>query len=83
MTREGGELVVDTRANTTESCAQVTTRAVDALAAGDSFVLVADHDPTPLRYLLEAERSGLTSWQPVEEGPSRWRVRIRKAEQPA
>jgi len=72
------ELVVDTRDPSADSCAAQTNRAVDALAAGASFVLVADHDPIGLRYMLEAERPGVTQWQSLEEGPTTWRARISK-----
>ena len=47
-----------------------------ALAAGEAFVLVNDHDPKPLYYQLEAEQAGRFTWEPLEEGPERWRVRI-------
>lgn len=48
----------------------------DALAPGASLELVNDHDPRPLRYQFEAERGGRFSWDYLEEGPDRWRVRI-------
>jgi uncharacterized protein (DUF2249 family) len=48
----------------------------DALDSGDSFVLVNDHDPFPLRYQFEAERTGLFSWRYLEQGPVVWRVEI-------
>lgn len=35
-----------------------------------------DHDPVPLRYQFEAERSGIFTWEYLENGPSTWRVRI-------
>ncbi|HEX6762790.1 MAG TPA: DUF2249 domain-containing protein [Gaiellaceae bacterium] len=47
-----------------------------ALAPGDGFVLVNDHDPKPLRYQFEAEHQGAFSWEYLEEGPEVWRVRI-------
>lgn len=71
-----GEPVVDTRVHAAGSCASMATESVDALALGGSFVLVADHDPRGIRYMLEAERPGSTSWEPLEEGPERWQVRI-------
>jgi uncharacterized protein (DUF2249 family) len=46
------------------------------LAPGDSYVLVNDHDPKPLRYQFEAENAGEFSWAYLEEGPEVWRVRI-------
>jgi uncharacterized protein (DUF2249 family) len=48
----------------------------EALAAGDGFELVNDHDPKPLYYQLEAEQTGRFSWQYLEQGPEVWRVRI-------
>lgn len=49
-----------------------------ALAAGGAFVLVNDHDPKPLYYQFAAEHPGAFSWEPLEEGPEVWRVRIAK-----
>ena len=47
-----------------------------ALPVGDSYVLVNDHDPKPLRYQFQAENAGEFSWEYLEEGPEVWRVRI-------
>jgi uncharacterized protein (DUF2249 family) len=72
------ELVVDTREPGSDSCAMRTNDTVDALAAGASFVLVADHDPIGLHYMLDAERPGGTNWEPLADGPQLWKVRITK-----
>ncbi|HXX58921.1 MAG TPA: DUF2249 domain-containing protein [Thermodesulfovibrionales bacterium] len=48
----------------------------DALGGGESFILVNDHDPKPLYYQLLHEREGLFSWEYLEQGPERWKVRI-------
>lgn len=48
----------------------------DALVAGESFVLVNDHDPLPLRYQFEYERAGQFEWEYLETGPAVWRVAI-------
>lgn len=48
----------------------------EALAPGESFVLVNDHDPFPLRYQFEAQRPGQFGWQYLEQGPVVWRVEI-------
>ena len=48
----------------------------EALAPGESFVLVNDHDPKPLRYQFQAEHPGGYSWTYEESGPVVWRVRI-------
>ncbi len=46
------------------------------LAPGQGFVLQNDHDPKPLRYQFEAELPGQFTWDPIEAGPERWRIRI-------
>lgn len=53
-------------------------RTFDALAPGESLVLVNDHDPKPLYYQLMAERPGQVGWDYVEEGPTVWQVQITK-----
>jgi uncharacterized protein (DUF2249 family)/quercetin dioxygenase-like cupin family protein len=50
--------------------------AFDALAAGDGFELVNDHDPKPLYHQLRAERGAALDWSYLEQGPDVWRVRI-------
>jgi uncharacterized protein (DUF2249 family) len=50
----------------------------DALESGQSFVLVNDHDPFPLRYQFQAERGGTFGWEYLEQGPRVWRVQISK-----
>ena len=47
-----------------------------ALEPGESFVLVNDHDPKPLRYQFEFEHAGEYGWEYLEEGPAVWRVAI-------
>lgn len=49
---------------------------LDALQTGQSLLLVNDHDPKPLRYQLLAERPGQFSWEPQQEGPEEWAIRI-------
>lgn len=51
----------------------------ESLSAGESFELVNDHDPKPLYYQFEAERTGEFTWDYLEDGPDTWRVRIGKA----
>jgi len=53
-------------------------RTFDALGAGEQFVLVNDHNPKPLYYEFQAERTGQFTWQPLEEGPDVWRIAIGK-----
>jgi len=54
-------------------------RTFDALAPGGAFELVSDHDPKPLCYQFQAERSGLVEWECLEQGLEWWRVRIVRA----
>lgn len=49
-----------------------------ALAPGETFVLLNDHDPMPLRYQFEAEHKGEFTWEYLEKGPAIWRVAIGK-----
>ncbi len=50
----------------------------DELKPGDSFTLLNDHDPRPLRYQFEYERPGTFEWEYLQQGPEVWRVRIGK-----
>ena len=68
--------LVDTREPGVDSCVNQTNAAVDALAAGASFVLIADHDPIGLCYMLDAERPGQLRWQALQRGPVTWQVRF-------
>lgn len=53
----------------------------DDLDGGESFEIVNDHDPVPLKYQFEAERGeDAFRWEYLEKGPDVWRVRIEKAE---
>jgi len=51
-------------------------RTFDALASGETMVLVNDHDPRPLRYQLMAERPDTFEWTYELSGPDVWRVKI-------
>lgn len=49
------------------------------LAAGESFVLLNDHEPEPLRQEFEREHPGSYDWEYLEKGQERgalWRTRI-------
>ena len=49
---------------------------VDALAAGESFLIINDHDPRPLHYQLQAEYPAQFTWTYLEAGPEVWRVQL-------
>ncbi len=46
------------------------------LAAGQSFVLVNNHDPKPLRREFQAAFPDQFGWDYLETGPRQWQVRI-------
>ncbi len=50
----------------------------DNLQKGESFILVNDHDPRPLKHQFTYERENQFSWEYLEEGPEWWRVRLTK-----
>jgi uncharacterized protein (DUF2249 family) len=49
------------------------------LPAGGTLQLVAQHDPKPLRFQLEAKYGAHCLWTYLEEGPDVWRVRLHHA----
>ena len=53
-------------------------RTFDALANGSTLQLISDHEPRPLFYMFQAERSSQFQWDYVEQGPAVWRVNITK-----
>lgn len=53
---------------------------VEALAPGDAFVVVSDHDPRPLHYQLETSFPGKLTWDYLEQGPEVWRIEIGRKE---
>ena len=52
----------------------------NSLGAGESLLLVNDHDPLPLYFQLSCEHTGQFHWEYVEQGPELWRVRLRKGD---
>lgn len=48
----------------------------EALKTDESFILINDHDPKPLYYQFQAERTDQFIWEYLEQGPQAWRVRI-------
>lgn len=50
----------------------------EALAVGESFVLVNNHDPKHLRDEFNRDRAGSYGWEYLDRGPTEWRIRISK-----
>ncbi len=55
----------------------------DALAVGDSFQLLNDHDPVPLNRQFDSYRAGQAQWEYIVRGPSLFRIRIRRIAPPS
>ena len=55
----------------------------DALAPGESLLLVNDHDPKPLFYQFQAESCNKFTWDYLESGPDVWQVKIGKSDENA
>lgn len=53
------------------------------MPSGESFTLVNDHDPVPLRRQLESQFINQIAWDYVERGPEVFRVRITRVGLPA
>jgi len=51
----------------------------DALRPGESFVIVNDHDPAPLRTHFESRTACGHAWDYLERGPAAWLVRLTRA----
>jgi uncharacterized protein (DUF2249 family) len=50
--------------------------ALDALAPGESVVVVNDHLPRGLRVHFEEQRPQAFDWTLLQDGPQVWQVRI-------
>jgi len=46
----------------------------DGLAAGETLIIINDHDPKPLWYQFSVERQNRFDWTYLEKGPEAWRV---------
>lgn len=51
---------------------------LDALAVGQSFILVNDHDPVPLHMQIEDMRPGEVTWEYERREPGLFRIRIKR-----
>ncbi|HET7682510.1 MAG TPA: DUF2249 domain-containing protein [Marmoricola sp.] len=67
---------LDVRAEAPARRHQLIFETYGSLHHGESFELVNDHDPKPLYYQFAAEHAGEFEWEPLEQGPETWRVRI-------
>jgi regulator of cell morphogenesis and NO signaling len=71
----GTRRVLDTRTLQSPGRCETVFATFDALAPGDSLVVITDHAPSLLNR-LQSERAGTFEWSPLEEGPPVWRTEI-------
>ena len=76
MTTQTAETTIDVRTIIPRERHPMIFDAFNKLPAGEAFLLVNDHDPKPLYYQFQAERTDQFTWEYLEEGPQTWRVRI-------
>lgn len=74
---ERDERVIDVREITPRHRHAIISRLFDHLGPESSLQLIADHDPRPLRFQLEAKHGANCNWSYIEQGPDVWRVRLR------
>jgi len=68
--------VIDARLIATTEDRVAIFAAFEALVAGESFELLSDHEPRPLHGQLLAQWPGQFSWDVLQVGAARWRIRI-------
>ena len=76
--RDEADLPIDVRSLVPARRHELIFETYRALAAGEAFVLINDHDPKPLYYQFAAEHAEQFTWEALESGPEVWRVRIGK-----
>lgn len=73
-----GERVVDVREIDPRVRHTVIFQLFEHLEGTNSLQLIADHDPRPLRFQLEAKHGPGCRWSYLEQGPDVWRVRLQR-----
>lgn len=72
------ERVIDVRQIDPQHRHMVILQLFENLPAHGAIQLIADHDPKPLRFQLEAKSGAACLWAYLEQGPDAWRVRLGK-----
>jgi uncharacterized protein (DUF2249 family) len=81
-TMSEAERILDVRTEIPKRRHELIFESFGDLPVGETYVLVNDHDPKPLRYQFEAENAGEFSGEYLEQGPEVWRVRIGRVAAP-
>jgi uncharacterized protein (DUF2249 family) len=76
MTTEAVLRTIDVRRLPDGHCCGSILNAFDALAPGESLVVVAGHAPLELLRRLQSERKGTFEWSPLETGPACFRTEL-------
>jgi uncharacterized protein (DUF2249 family) len=71
-----GERVIDVREVNPRIRHTVIIQLFEKLDDLSALQLIADHDPRPLRFQLEAKHGNRCQWTYLEQGPDLWRVRL-------
>lgn len=61
-----------------EECHERVFAGLNAIAAGDTAVVIADHDTKAVLYMYQSESPYALEWQYLETGPDIWKIRVRK-----
>jgi len=75
-TQPASETVLDLRQTPCRQRPLSVFQVFDRLSPGEAFEAVNDHDPMGLFHYLQTAIPGDFTWEYVERGPARWRVRI-------
>ncbi len=57
---------------------QLAFQCFDALAAGEAFELINDHEPRGLLMQFAEQRPNAFDWQVMQAAPGAWRIRIQR-----
>jgi uncharacterized protein (DUF2249 family) len=79
-TSEAGPEELDVRALPHSGRHEIIFGRLEKLGRGESFTIVNDHDPKPLRYQTESLWPDKFSWTYVDSGPDVWRVSISRVD---
>lgn len=71
--------VIDLRASDADERFALLAEAFDALQLGDTFDLIAEHDPQPLLDRLREELGAPIAWHALAKGPDAWRLQVGRA----
>ena len=78
---ESRSMTLDVREMTPEERPPAIVARLNALQPGETLRLVSEHDLAPLQAHFLAEHPQRLTWEPEQEGPEAWVIRIQKRAQ--